>query len=531
MPPLRRSAPSFTAASAALWALLIAPGVASALPGEYLSVTDPLQAELRLLELYAPAAAGGRVRLPGVGSLPLRRRDLMGPGEARVPAFGPRAIALMRIERELAHDATSQRDAAHVEGVTPRAWHSGGEDQDRVELSLAAEGAASLSFPFADSRTRWRDGSGAHARIGAKVDRWLAYSHLWAGQLQGAERFTDALAKGTNLALQTEESYLAYDGGARWGLMFGRNRWHWGPGDEASLLLSRTSAPLTGLMLHLRFESLRLDATALHATLDVGSGEQLAAHRLEWQVRDGLRLGATETARYRSSGYQGVYLASVIPFSLAQRLLDQDAGADTSGARRNNVMLGLDAAWRVADGTRVYGELLIDDLHAESGDIPNKLGFQLGAEGVGDVHGARLSWGTEYTRLSRFVYTSFYGRTYAAQGAPIGFPTGPDSERLRARIAWDPDATWQVAATASRTSRGESGLASAFIPGAAVPDVWAFAGTPERERRVEGALRWWPASGIDLAVHLARTWRETVGHVVRAEAAEWDAGLAVRLTR
>ena len=531
MPALRRPASSLAILGVTVWALLIAPGMASAVPGDYLSVTDPLQWELRILELYAPTAAGGRVRLPGVGSLPLRRAELMGTGEAMVPTFGPRAIALLRIERELAHDATAEWNAAHVAGVTPRTWHSGGEDQGRIELSFAAEGAAALSSPFADSRTRWRDGSGAHARIGAQVDRWLAYSHLWAGQLRGAERFTDALAKGTDLALQTEESYLAYNGGARWGMMFGRNRWHWGPGDEASLLLSRTSAPLSGLMLHLRFESLRIDATALHATLDVGSGEQLAAHRLEWQVRDGLRVGASETARYRSSGYQGVYLASVIPFSLAQRLLDQDAGADTSGARRNNVMLGFDVAWRVADGTRVHGELLIDDLHAESGDIPNKLGFQLGAEGVGDVHGARLSWGTEYTRLSRFVYTSFYGRTYAAQGAPIGFPTGPDSERLRARIAWDPEASWQVAATASRTTLGESGLANAFIPGTAVPDVWQLAGTPEHERRVEGGLRWWPSTGIDLAVHLARTWRENIAHVADADAAQWDAGFAVRLTR
>ncbi len=528
---LTRSRPPRLFGLALLLTLAAAPRGARAAPGEYLPVTDPLWAELRILELYSPAAAGGRVALPHMGSLPLRRRDLMGPGEPRVPAQGARALALTRIERELARDASAAWPAAPVRGATPRLWQLGANDEERLECSLGLAGEGASRLPLRDARGRWTDGSGAHVRIAAQVDHWLAYSHLWAGQLQGAERFTDALAKGTDLALQTEESYLAYDGGPRWGLMFGRDRWHWGPGDEGSLLISRTSAPMSGLMLHLRVESLRLDATALHATLEAGSGEQLAAHRLEWQVRDGLRVGATETARYRSSGYQGAYLASVIPFSLVQRLLDQDAGVDTTGALRNNIMLGMDAAWRVADGTRVHAEFLIDDLHAESGDIPNKLGYQLGAEGVGDMRGTRLSWGSEYTRLSRFVYTSSYGRSYAAQGRPIGFPTGPDSERLRLRLAWDPSVDWQLGFTAARTTRGQSSLADSFTPGTAVPDIWSFAGTPERERRLEGGLRWWPASGIDLSARVGRSWRSNADHLAGAQVAQWDAALSARLTR
>ncbi|MEO5989060.1 MAG: hypothetical protein ABIU54_08235 [Candidatus Eisenbacteria bacterium] len=498
---------------------------ALAASSEYLSVTDPLQREFRILELYSTWPQG-MVTLPTTGTLPLRRNALTHAGESFGASASPRLISVTRIERDL-----SRGSLEPWKGATPRAWQYREGERERLELSLGLEGEGELSSPLRDSHLRWADGSGAHVRIAAQVERWLAYSHLWAGQLHGAERFTDALAKGTDVALQTEESYLAYDGGARSGLMFGRNRWHWGPGDEGSLLISRTSAPMSGLMLHLRFESLRLDATALHATLEAGSGEQLAAHRLEWQVRDGLRLGATETARYRSSGYQGAYLVSVIPFTLVQRLLDQDAGVDTTGALRNNILLGLDAAWRVADGTRVYGELLIDDLHAESGDIPNKLGYQVGAEGVGDLQGTRLSWGSEWTRLSRFVYTSFYGRVHAAQGAPIGFPTGPDSERLRVRVAWDPNPDWQVGFAAARTTRGQSTLADAFIPGSAVPGTWTFAGTPERSRRVDGLIRWWPASGVDVSARIARTWRTGAEHVAGRSDARWDVGVAARLTR
>lgn len=498
---------------------------ALAASSEYLSVTDPLQRELRILELYSTWPRG-LLTLPSTGTLPMRRNALTHAGESFGASASPRLISVIRIKRDL-----SRGSEEPWKGATPRAWQYREGDRERLELSLGLEGEGALRWPSSDEQVRWSDGSGAHVRIAAQVEHWLAYSHLWAGHLQDAERFTDALAKGTDIALQTEESYLAYDGGSRWGLMFGRNRWHWGPGNEGSLLISRTSAPVSGLMLHLRVESLRLDATALHATLEAGSGEQLSAHRLEWQVSEGLRLGATETARYRASGYQGAYLASVIPFSLVQRLLDQDAGADTSGARRNNVMLGLDAAWRVADGTRVHGELLIDDLHAESGDIPNKLGYQLGAEGVGDLFGARLSWGSEYTRLSRFVYTSFYGRTHAAQDRPIGFPTGPDSERLRLHVAWDPNPDWQVGLVAARTTRGESKLSDPFLPGSQVPDIWTFAGTPERERQLHGAVRWWPASGIDISARVGRTWRTDTAHVAGVRQAQWEGALSARLTR
>ena len=58
--------------------------------------------------------------------------------------------------------------------------------------------------------------------------------------------FADPIVPGSDFITHTEESYLAYTAPAgQWGLQFGRNRWHWGPGEEASLLLSKTSAPLS----------------------------------------------------------------------------------------------------------------------------------------------------------------------------------------------------------------------------------------------------------------------------------------------
>ena len=281
--------------------------------------------------------------------------------------------------------------------------------------------------------------------------------------------------------------------------------------------------------IHARLAALHADGFVLHATTDPGRGEQLAAHRLEWQPLSGLRLGLSEAARYRSAGWQGVYLASVIPFSLAQRLLQQDG--DTAGVNRNNVELAFDAAWRLAEGTRVYGEVLLDDLHAKSGNFPNKYGWQLGMDGAWTQGFTRLTWNTEYTWISRYVYTSFFGRAFTAQALPLGFPTGPDARRLRARLSWDPRVDWQFTGIATRTWKGENELDEPYLPGTPLPDVATLEGVPELIEDVTGIMRWWPASGVDLSLALGWQRRDDAGHVRGAELRGTHAAFAFRLVR
>ena len=358
----------------------------------------------------------------------------------------------------------------------------------------------------------WTDGSGVRARLTASVGPWLAHADLAAGHLAGVRAYSDALIEGRDVALSTDDSYLAIAPSDRWDARIGRSRTHWGPGEEASLLLSRTGPSLSALTLRGRIAPLSSDLTVLHATTDPGRGEQLAAHRIEWSPRPGLRVGLAEAARYRSSGWQAVYLASVIPFSVVQRLLDQDA-ASPDDSLRNNVLVAVDAAWRIADGTRVYGELLVDDVHARSSAFPDKWGYQLGLDGAGPWGRTRLSWNAEFTRLSRYVYTSYYGRSHTARGLELGHPIGPDARRLRVRVSWDIAADWQVSGFASQTDRGESGLAESFVPGAPVQDPMTFAGVVERTRLLEGELRWWPATGIDASVRLGLERIRDAGHV------------------
>ena len=84
-------------------------------------------------------------------------------------------------------------------------------------------------------------------------------------------------------------------------------------------------------------DMLRLDLTSLSATLEQAQGEQLAAHRIEWQPREPLRIGVTEAARYRSTGWQPLYLVGAIPYVLVQRLYLQKE-PDSLRAHRNNIL-------------------------------------------------------------------------------------------------------------------------------------------------------------------------------------------------
>lgn len=501
-------------------------GTAAASPLEYLPVGDPLVRELRLLELSGPLDPGARFALPHLGTQPLQRFELQGPGPAAAEVPAMAAISYARLERALGRDAAAWFAPDPARASTPRLFERVTPTGERLELSAGLEGA----FRADSGETEFLTGSGLHARIGAQFDRWLVFAHVLAGRVDRARAFADPIVANTDLIVYTDETYVGYTGAeGRWAAQFGRSRWHWGPGAEGSLILSGTSAPLTGLATRAHLPAWRLDAIALSATLQATAGEQLAAHRLEWQPLGALRLGVTETARYHASSWQPLYAVGAIPYVLVQRLLVQDepAGDDL----RNNILFGLDAAWRLAPGTRVYGEVVLDDLHARTSSNPDKYGWQLGWEGAGMIGPRRLSWGGEWTRLSRYVYTSFFGRAYAAQGVPLGFPDGPDSRRVALRGAVDFGPDWQLLARVSRLDKGENDLDEPFVPGSPAVSTGAFEGVVEKTRDVQAGLRWWPASGVDLRALAGYRWVDDLDHVRGATGRHAHVTLEARLAR
>jgi Capsule assembly protein Wzi len=512
------------AAALATWALALIVTSAAASPRQFLSVGDPIYEELRTLDLFADSSIAGRIRLPHLNTLPLVLSEIQGGAPAK--ATGAAAISLARIERVLGRDARAGFEPDARWPSTPRLFARGPEEQ-RLEFSAGLEGRGDSDT---DTSTV-TSGSGLHLRAGLAVDRWFVYSHLVVGHFDQARSFADPVVANTDLTTLTEESYISYAGrDDAWGVQFGRDRWQWGPGEEGSLILSKTSAPLTGLAFRGRLAALRLDGIALNVTLDPATGEQLAAHRLEWQPQDRLRLGVTEAARYHATSWTPLYAVGVIPYVIVQRLLVQDS-PDSADALRNNILFGGDFSWRVSDGTRLYGELAIDDLHAKTSANPDKLAWQLGWSGAGMIGAQRFTWNGEITRVWRYVYTSYFGRTYEAQGQPIGYPTGPDSRRLLLRVSWDPSVAWQLTARAAATDRGEGTLTDTFVPGSPHVDASQFLGVVEHTRQAEAGARWWPAGGVDISASAGYRRIDNAAHVTGAKKDGAYAHVELTLTR
>jgi hypothetical protein len=508
-------------------ALLLGAGSSAASALEDLPVGDPIEAELRVLDLYPSSTLAERIRLAHLGTRPLTRAALQGTGAAVAPASATASIALARLERVLGRDPVESFVPNESFLPTPRLFSHFEPPAERLEVSVALEGAL-----VADrDRTETTSGSGGHVRAALQLDRLLAFTNVVLGRFDNARAFADPIVTNTDVTTLTEETYLAYaSGSGAWGAHFGRSRWHWGPGDEGSLILSKTSAPLTALEFHADLPSLRLHASALSATLARSAGEQFAAHRLEWQPFDALRIGATEAARYQSSGWSPLYVVGLIPYVLVQRLENQDEPSG-AGTLHNNILLGTDISWRVADGTRIYGEIAIDDLHARTSENPDKIAWQVGWDGAGMIGKSRLTWNGEYTRVWRYVYTSYFGRAFEAQGMPLGFPTGPDSRRVRVRGTWDPSVAWQLFARAAQTDRGENSLDEPYVPGAPRFSGADFEGVVERTREADLGLRWWPAGGVDIALSGGWFRIENRDHLAGAKHESPRATLELRLVR
>jgi hypothetical protein len=455
--------------------------------------------------------------------------ELQGIGTPIEDANPEVAISLARIERVLGRDPSAGFAVSKAWPATPRVFQRAAAGGQLLEASFGLEGA--LLTRKADQGSAVVSGSGLHARFAVGSDRFLAYTHQVLGRFANGQVIADPIVTNTDIIVLTEETYLSFSSNSgSSGVSFGRGRWHWGPGEEGSLLLSRTSAPFTALAAQAGLEAFHLTGTVINATLHPAAGEQLSAHRVEWQPVNGLRIGASEAVRYRASGWRWEYAIGIFPFAVAQRILAQDE-PDSTVAHRNNILTAFDAAWRIAPGARLYGEFLVDDLHAEFSTNPNKFAWQLGYEGARSVGRQRLSWNLEMTRVWRYVYTSYFGRVHEAQGRTLGYPTGPDARRIRLRFAWDPGVDWQATLRVSRTDQGENSLLEPYLPGTPNPRPATFQGTVERAHEVEVGVRWWPAGGIDLQARGSWSRFDNEGHVPAASANAWTGAVELRLVR
>src|SRR5262245_45826647 len=207
-------------------ALALGSGRAAATPYDNINVVDPIEDEIRILDYYDSRLLHNRIRLPHLDTRPHQLIELQGIGAPPVSPGRVLEISLARIERRLGRDR-SPLFAPHPRyEATPRLFESSLE-KTRFEVSMGAEGVLEND----GGSGHVVSGSGVQGRLALGLDRLLAYSHYSVGHVDNARRFGDPIIPNNDLIVTTDESFISYteEQGA-WGIQFGLQRLHWGPG-------------------------------------------------------------------------------------------------------------------------------------------------------------------------------------------------------------------------------------------------------------------------------------------------------------
>lgn len=168
----------------------------------------------------------------------------------------------------------------------------------------------------------------------------------------------------------------------------GKESFDWGPGRDANLLLHGAAPSYVYARLRAQYRAVEFqhflgvlrprpgtrDSTRIF--IDNGhlqlfqEAKRLAAHRLEVRLGRNLRVGLQEAVVFGRRGFEAVYAIPVSPLVAAQ----------TFAGDTDNLVVGLDASYRVAGRGKVYGALFFDDLKKFSpGAFANQVGLQIGA--------------------------------------------------------------------------------------------------------------------------------------------------------
>src|SRR5262245_29148621 len=494
-------------------ALFLAPASLRAAPVEWLPVQSPFYQELELLR-----TEGLLDTTASIDTRPMTPEDV-----ARLVAFAlahhvdqAQNAGLVRLHREFSRELVRLGYEADPRYAPPLLEFRGQHEE------------AFRFIPYLDAafeqtpagRGRLADHSRLGGRFGVELGPVLLYQDLFAGRVDGGRAYADPIVQNTDFILYTEDTYITAH--TSWlDLSLGRTRNGWAPGHEGSLLWSPTAPPVTNFLFEASLFDGHVRGSALSGDVDAANGERIAAHRLDFEIKPTLHFGLAEAARYHSSTWEPLYVISVIPYTLVQRMLDQDHPPDSLNSTRNNVMVGGDARWSPVRGTTLYGEVLFDDLTFKTSGTPVRMAYQAGWLGAGTLFGRRLTWRGEYSRVYRFVYSVFYGQNFIHQDEAIGYPEGPDSRNLTVRGALDYNADWRLGAAAGKLDHGEGFLGEFFDPEGPPQAGSKFAGVVETTRFVETEAQWTPRDGVAAQLRWGYQWRDNAGHIEGSDDEGW----------
>jgi hypothetical protein len=279
--------------------------------------------------------------------------------------------------------------------------------------------------------------------------------------------------KGSLADFHAGAAYITFGLGAWVDVQVGKDQVAWGPAPDDNLGLSINAPAFDMIRLRTRLGGLEL--VSLHGSLatcperpdsPICGGEAdtnasyivngmsrlldrdrwIAAHRVEVAVTPTLDIGFQEVVIYGDRNPEPSYLNPFMFYWAAQSYLGD----------KDNVMMAIDADWRVRAGLRWWGAYAIDDLKklkVFSDDFANKFSLQTGILWTDPLGVRDTDLRADYVRVEPWIYThKFPVNTFRHFDAPLGHSLGPNSDRWRVAVErrWTRDLSTSVSFGRSR---------------------------------------------------------------------------------
>ncbi|MGH7548567.1 MAG: hypothetical protein ACREMM_10385 [Gemmatimonadales bacterium] len=273
----------------------------------------------------------------------------------------------------------------------------------------------------------------------------------------------------------------------RWArLYYGQMDMNWGPPVVPGIGVSNYGYPRPGAGFEVGGRSLKLSAFAAQLRDETDAASQTVqryffAHRIDARLSDRLQLGLWETSVLAGvdRSFDARYRNPVTLLVLANQYGLGDEGG--------NVLVGLDAQWRVSRRTTLQMQLGIDDIQYENRTgptrVPDRYAFIVVGSGPLGSWGAWRAYYTLATSLALRTLDHFEGLWDAGVGLGRNFA---DGDQLSLLVTVPATVHWLLTPELTLLRQGEGRITDPFpatdAAAGATPTV--FIGTMERTYRV-----------------------------------------------
>jgi len=219
-------------------------------------------------------------------------------------------------------------------------------------------------------------------------------------------------------------------------LQYGKDRNSWGPGYRGQMMISDRPTSYDEIKLQVR--SRRFTFTSLWGLLqhynpaffEGGHQEKyIAAHRIEFSPWRFLDVGLQEMVIYEGRKFEPSYFNPLMFLRSAEHYLGD----------RDNAAMGLDVEFKALPKTKIYYELLLDDVVTSklgSDYYANKYGWLAGLYHVDLVGIDNLDLRLEYARTRPFTYTHGGVTNFQQYSTNLGHRIGPNADEWYAGLKY-----------------------------------------------------------------------------------------------